>query len=442
MSAAAQQQVLAEVCDQVLELVGDRVHAIVQARGGVESLTRFANSRIHQNVSEDALGLVLEVTVDGRSAAAAGNQLDREALAALVERALAAARLRPVDPQWPGLAPPSPAAEVDHYDAATADATPEDRARIVKAFVDAGAGLEAAGSCSSHGVARALASSTGQRLGGLTSSAVLSGIHRTATSDGTADRSSIRLADLDGERAGRVAAEKARAAADALDLEPGSYEVVLEPRCLSNMLQFLGSLGFNAKAVAEGTSFVHVGDAQFDQSVSIWDDAADPRTFGLPYDPEGTPTQRVDLVRNGVTTGFVHDRRTAKAAGAESTGHATGSAAFGPVPQSVFFGGGERSPDDLVASMERGLLVTDFWYTRILDPKTQVVTGLTRNGVFLVEDGKVKNAVKNLRFTQSFVAALGPGKVLGLGNDAQLVGGRHVPTVHLASWSFTGGAKG
>lgn len=208
------------------------------------------------------------------------------------------------------------------------------------------------------------------------------------------------------------------------------------------MLQFLAYAGFNAKAHLDGTSFVHLGEAQFDPSVSIWDDATDPRTLGLPFDNEGTPKRRVDLVTDGVTTNLVHDRRTARLAGTESTGHGLGQESAGAYPSNLFLGEGGSSVDQLIGGVERGLAVYDFWYTRILDPKTQVVTGLTRNGVFLIEDGKVGPAVRNLRFTQSFVAALGPGKVKGIGSDGQLVNGMHVPSVHLAAWNFTGGAKG
>jgi predicted Zn-dependent protease len=115
---------------------------------------------------------------------------------------------------------------------------------------------------------------------------------------------------------------------------------------------------------------------------------------------------------------------------------------FGAVPANLFLGDGPTSLDDLIAGVERGLLVTSFHYTRILDPKTQVVTGLTRSGLFLVEDGKIGGAVSNLRFTQSYVSALAPGKVKGVGSDGRLVGNYHVPSLHLAGWNFTGGAKG
>ena len=126
----------------------------------------------------------------------------------------------------------------------------------------------------------------------------------------------------------------------------------------------------------------------------------------------------------------------------ESTGHGFGGDGGG-IPTNLFLAPGHRSPEELIGSVERGLLVTEFWYTRILDPKTQVVTGLTRNGTFLIEGGRVVGGVPNLRFTQSYVDALRPGNVLGVGDDARLFDGTyHVPTLRLAAWNFTGGAKG
>lgn len=152
----------------------------------------------------------------------------------------------------------------------------------------------------------------------------------------------------------------------------------------------------------------------------------------------------------GVTSGLVHDRRTAKALGARPTGHALPTGGFfGALPTNLVLDAGSLPPDELVRNVQRGLLVTDLWYTRVLDPRTIVVTGLTRNGVWLVENGRVVRPVTNLRFTQSYVDALAPGAVLGVGADPTLVaagtfdtGGYVVPSLHLAAWNFTGGARG
>ncbi len=441
-----------ETCDRVIELVGDRADALVSCGQGTSALTRFANSRIHQNMASDDDHIRLRVVVDGgRIAQASTTRSDTDSLERLVESTIAAARLCPPDPAYPGLAVPAPLAEVDHFDPATAAASPDARAEVVADFVGAGPDLEAAGYCSTDATTHALVSTTGLRCTSRTTMAQVDGIHRAAAvdgppTDGYGQTTSMRLADLDGRRVGDVAAAKATRGSDPIDLAPGTYEVVLEAKAVAAILLFPAWLGFNAKPYAEGTSFVHLGEAQFDERIDLWDDGTDPRSLGRPYDAEGTPKRRVDLVRAGVTVGLAHDRRSAALAGTESTGSSIGQESFGGYPGDLFLGAGDESLEQLIGGVERGLLVTDFWYNRILDPKTQVVTGLTRNGLFLIEGGEVTQPVQNLRYTQSVVGALGPGHVLGIGNDAQLVsnegGIAHVPSLRLASWAFTGGAQG
>jgi predicted Zn-dependent protease len=441
---------LLATCERVLALVGTEAEAEVTVTAGTEALTRFATSFIHQNVTDDARVVHLRVAVDGRVAEATDNRTDAEALGRLVRSTLDAARLQPVDAAWPGLAPPAAAPSVDHWDDATADAAPDARASRVGDFVRAADGLETAGFCSTEGVVTAFANSAGQRLTGRATQAQLDGIARTGTSDGSARAASVSLADLDGGNAGREATRRARDAADASDLEPGRYEVVLSPSCVVNVLGFLAIYGFNGRAVEEGRSFAKVGEAQFDPSITLADDVTHPKAVGVGFDAEGTPKRRVELVTDGITTGLIHDRRTAKALGAESTGNAiAGAGPFGALPANLVLEPGALDPDALVSAVERGLLVTDFWYTRILDPRTMVVTGLTRNGVWLVEDGRIVGPVTNLRFTQSYLEALAPDSVRGIGSDLTLVGGATfglgayvVPSLHLASWNFTGGAKG
>ena len=434
---------------EVLVIVDDRAEAEITVGVGRTALTRFANSFIHQNVAEDQQWARLKLVLDGRAATGSTNRLDRESLVRLVDETLEAARLRPVDPDWPGLAPPTAwlTLEDDRYDPRTHLSEPDARARVVKDFVDAGGGATtAAGYFSTKGWDVYFANNAQHRAGGRATMAAVDAIHRTPTSDARGWKFAPSIADVDGAAAGRLAADRALAAANPVDLEPGRYEVVLEPACVADVLDFLGE-GFNAKTYSEGRSWVRPKAALLDESIDIWDDVNDPRSIGVSFDAEGTPKAQRVLVREGVCRALVHDRRTAKRAGTRSTGHAVpGGEVSGPMPGHLFLGGGEQSPEELVADVERGLLVTDFWYTRILDPKTQVVTGLTRNGTFLVEKGKVVGAVRNLRFTQSYVEALGPGNVLGLGDDARLYelwgSWAHVPSLRLASWNFTGGAKG
>ena len=444
----------AELCQQVLDLVGDRAEAQVTASQSRPALTRFANSFIHQNVGEAGVSVSLKVALpDGRVAAASTTRADADGLAALVDGALAAAALRPVDPDWPGLAAAAAVAEVDHYDPATEAATPDERARRVRAFVDAGPGLRAAGYCDTDGGTTAFANSAGQRAEGRSTRATIDGIHQTGDSAGSGHATGARLADLDAGGVGAAAADRALRSQAAVDIEPGEYQVVLEPECVATILIFLAFYGFNSKQVIEGQSGIRLGEAQFDPAVSIWDDASDPAALGVPFDADGTPKRRLQLVSAGVSSALAHDRRTARKMDTESTGHAVAeSDAYGPIPSNLFLGPADASfgagTADLIAATGRGLLVTTFNYCRILDPKTQVVTGLTRNGTFLLEDGKVRGGVKNLRFTQSFLEALAPGNVLGISREARFADSEfgpglvHCPALRLGSWRFTGGARG
>jgi predicted Zn-dependent protease len=441
-----------ETAERALRLARTRAadaEVEVTVRQGHEALTRFATGFIHQNVASEVNHVLIRVALDGRNASTSvDGPADEESLGRAIDNVLEAARVRPADPEWPGLASPAPALPVDHYDEETAAASPDERARRVRAFVDAAGGLETAGFCSTTTVQLAFANTAGQRLAGRGSAAEVDGIARTATADGSSRTVSVRLADLDGRAVGDRAAAKARTASDPTDLAPDRYEVVLEPDCVANILSFLLVAGFNGKAVEEGRSFARVGETQFDRSLTLRDDVTDPGTLGIPFDIEGTPKHPIDLVRDGMTHGLLHTRRTAKAAGVESTGHAVeGGAAWGALGANLVIDRGDRSTEQLIAGVERGVLVTDFWYTRILDPRTQVVTGLTRNGVWLIEDGRIVRPVTNLRFTQSFLDALGPDAVRGMSAERALVLAGWdsvylVPSLHLASWNFTGGAQG
>jgi predicted Zn-dependent protease len=445
-----------DVAERVLAIVRDRAgseaaEAEVNVAHGTQALTRYANSFIHQNVSEDVSHVLLRVALDGHVASSSlDGPTDDETLGRLVGDVIEAARVAPVDTDWPGLTPPAQVPDPGHWDDATAAAVPDDRARRVRAFVDAAGGLETAGHCSTTVLRAAFLNTAGHSATGRSTEAALDGIARTSTADSVARGRSVRLADIDGAAAGRLAAERAQAASDPVDLEPGRYEVVLAPAAVADMLGFLAIYGFNGKALEEGRSFVRLGEAQLDPAFSIRDDVNDPGMVGVGFDIEGTPRRRVDVVVDGVSSAVLHTRRTAHAAGGgtASTGHAVeGGATWGALGSKLVVPAGDRDHDALIAGVERGIYVLDFWYTRILDPRTQVVSGLTRNGVWLIEDGRIGQALTNMRFTQSYAEALAPGAIRGIGSERELIGDAFatdvlVPSLHLASWNFTGGAKG
>jgi predicted Zn-dependent protease len=433
------------------------------------ALTRFANSVIHQNVAEEYVQVGIRVHVDGRTASASSTIVSDDGIDALVARVLAAVALAPVDPGWPGLTPPTPLGAVAPLDPATRDASPDDRASIVADFVAAAGGLETAGYCRTNHRREAFANSAGHVVASECADVALAGIARRAgqsgVADGVARMLSLRIADLDGAVLGARAAAKANAGVDPVELPPDRYEVVLEPTAVADVLEALAAFGFNAKAVAERRSFVRVGEEQFDRAITLVDDAP---AAGVAFDADGTPTQRVALVDAGRTVGLTHDRRTAAAAGGDavSTGNSIGSASFGALARHLVLSG--SAPDDppagevdgpvvdasaaeLVAGVERGILVTDFWYTRVLDPRTLAITGLTRNGVWLIEHGEVTRPLRDFRFTQAYAQALMPGAVLGVGRTTTSLPGDTysadmpwwtAPALHLAAWNFTGGASG
>jgi len=425
------------------------------------ALTRFANSYIHQNVAHSATSVRLRVHVDGRTATGSSTLIGDDGLRELVERTVAGCRLMPVDPRWPGLAPPSAAPGTGWLDEETVRATPDDRADRVAAFVAAAGGLECAGFCRTSMTSGAYVNSLGQTLSGAGSEASLDAIARTGGADGAARLASWRVADLDGAVLGARAAAKARAGVDPAELPPGVYEVVFEPGAVQDLISNLSFYAFNGKAVEERRSCVELGTDQFDPAVSLVDDVTEPGAIGLPFDVEGTPRHRLSLVDNGRSVAVAHDRRTAAATGGKPTGHSIGSIAFGPLTSNLGLVPAPGDPAtevdgpaadssvlDLVAGVGRGLLVTDLWYTRVLDPRPLVVTGLTRNGVWLVEDGEIRGAVQNLRFTQAYPASLAPGQVRGVGTTpvtqpASWLGAAYrAPALHLAAWNFTGNASG
>lgn len=428
--------------EQVLELAaaalpGADIEVIVDRNDF--SLTRFANSFIHQNVTEESTSIGLRAHLGGRTVAATTTS----DVAGLIERVQAAVKVAPLDPGWPGLAPVQPLSGTSAADAATA--SPDARASVVRDFVEAAGGLSTAGYCRTTYWTGSYRNSVGQALDASATSADMDGIARLNGADGVARRHSARLSDLDGAALGARAAKSARAQTGAEELEPGRYEVVLLPEAVSDLLANFAYYGFNGKFFNDGRCFAELGKAQFDPAITVIDDPFE--VGGRPFDQEGSPRSHLKLVESGITRAVAHDRRSAAEAGARSTGHAV-TESWGPTAVNMALAGGTTGIEQMIGSVRRGILVSDFWYTRVLDPRTLVLTGLTRNGVWLVENGEIVRPLRNFRFTQGYVQALGPGQVLAVGAEVVPQPNRRelttlsCPALHLASWNFTGGASG
>jgi PmbA protein len=412
------------------------------------ALTRFANSEIHQNVAESNVVVNLRVVVGKRVGVASSGRTDAEGLRRLAENATAIARVVEELDDWGGL--PGPGEQHDvraAYSRQTADASPEFRAEAVRAVIAAAdaAGVAAFGSFATGTESIAVANSNGARAGGTrTTSQIITVSMGPGGGTGYAEAAAVDATTIDAAAIGREAAGKARATADAVAVDPGDYSVVLEEYAVVDLLDMLGYLGFSALAVQEERSFFEPGRRIGSDLVTIVDDGYDPAGLPMWFDYEGVAKQRVPLVERGICAGIVYDSQTAARAGVGSTGHGLPAPnPWGPFPLNMLMEPGTSSREELIGGLDRGLLVTRFHYTNPVHPKLAIVTGMTRDGTFLVEDGKIVGPVKNLRYTQSYLAALA-GTVAVARERKTLkgfLGGVVVPAVRIDGWTFTGGTE-
>ncbi|MBI3522623.1 MAG: TldD/PmbA family protein [Chloroflexi bacterium] len=371
------------------------------------SVVRYSHSSIHQSAASDELDVHARVAVDGAVGTAEGGSLAPDALRDLISRAAALAKLQPANPTWPGFADPAPYRAPHAFDAATADLDPAGQARAIAAIcASLASGQRAAGTHSvdvtedaianTHGVA-AYAPATVAYL-----RALVQGEHGGA---GYADDLSRDHRGLDPAGIARRAREKCELDHDRARLAPGDYEAVFEEDAVAEILRFVSLTGCGGQAVREGRSFMagRIGEAVTGARFTLHDDALDPRQLAIPFDVEGTPKERVTLVENGVVRGPVHDRTGAKLMGTRSTGHAADPDRYarGGHAGNLVMAGGSATREQLIGAVTRGILITRFHYTNTPDPKRATMTGTTRDGTFLIEDGRIVGALANVRYTMS-----------------------------------------
>lgn len=435
-----------EIAEGALAVEGtDEVEATVFAESG--GLTRFADSAIHQHTERSDAQIRVRVVIDKRSASVSTNVLDPDAVAAAGRRALEMARLSPPDDLFPGLPADfgaslvSAEAEASRFDAETAEATPASRADRVAELVAVAGERPAAGFFSTSANEIALANTSGVRRHAAFTVASFTCMLRSG--DGSAHHessarhaSAIPVAEITEDLARW--SDRARGAGD---IEPGTYPVILMPQAVAELVQYLAYMGFGAKDVLTGESFLvdRAGKAVASPLVTIADDIAHPESMGTPFDLEGVWRERVAVIDAGVATGPVYDTRTAAEAGATTTGHATGSQAYGPFPANLVIHPGAGSLDDLIGGIAHGLLVRRFWYVNVVNQRETVLTGMTRDGLFLVHDGALGGPVHNLRFTQDTLAALESCSAVGAALQAVSSGWDSivVPALRLEGFTFT-----
>ena len=409
-------------------------------------LTRFASSAIHQSAWREDTGIRVRVVKGGRIGVAATNEFSEDGARRAAESARELADVVAPDPLFPGLAPPQPVPESNGFDETTAFTTPDHQAESVATLIaQCGRGVMASGAFETAASEVALVNTEGQFCWApSTQASVTTVVTADEGGSGFAETFASTLAEVDPEAVGRRAAMKAAASRRPQDLDPGRYTVVLEPAAVSTLVGFLAWIGFGGRLLAEGRSCFSGKEGQqvAQLAITIHDDATSPLTIGLPFDFEGTPRRRVDLIRDGVFLDGVYDRRTAKQAGKETTGHALPPPnPEGPFPLNLFMEPGDASVEDMIASTDRGLLVTRFHYSNVVHPLESTITGMTRDGTFLIESGEVARPVKNFRFTQSIVEALKSASMVG--RDTELASefffsASRVPALKVDSFHFTG----
>ncbi len=435
-----------EITDKVLSLSqADQTEVLVFSDDS--QLTRFASSYIHQNVAERDVHVRVRAVVAKRIGVASTNDLSAESLEKVVETALELARLQQENPDFVSLPEPASIPEVNAFSEGTASFTPEARARAVGDICRRAVenDLVASGAFSTSVQEIAVANSLGVFAYFPATLADLKTVIMGDDSSGYGASTAWDVEQMDAEAVGAEAVDKALQGRNPREIEPGLYTVILEEYATEDILEMLSYVGLGALAVQEERSFMcdRFGEQIVGSAISLWDDGLDPRGLPLPFDFEGVPKRRVSLIENGIAMNVVYDSYTAGKEGKMSTGHGLPAPnTFGPIPINMFMAPGEATLEEMIASTERGILVTRFWYTRPVHPKLAIITGMTRDGTFLIEKGEVAYPVKNLRFTQSYLDALSSVEMVGrttrlIRSDFEL-NGNHVPALKLGEFEFTG----
>jgi PmbA protein len=392
----------------VRESPADQTEALLLTEDS--SLTRFTHSEIHQHVAEKNGTVILRVIKGKKIAVITTNILRPPALRDALRKAISLAEMQHANEEFVSLPGPKPLHEVKTFFKNVDRLTPMRRAQIVRKLLGlfAERGCKASGAFSVGKVEAAVVNSLGVYAYQTYSDLFLHVIAAGENNTGYAGFVSRDTERLDIESLAREAVQKA-AGAPPVQVDPGEYEGVLEPYAVSELLSFLGGLGFHALAVQEGRSFFcnRFGQRRVNEQVTMYDDGLSPEGLQVPFDFEGVPKQKVTFFQNGIAKDVTYDSFTAKREGKDSTGHGLiAPNTEGPVPLNLFMDGGRSTLEEMIGSVRKGIYVTRFHYTNVVEPMQAVITGMTRDGTFLIENGELKNQVKNLRFTESVLKAL------------------------------------
>ncbi|HEU0075331.1 MAG TPA: TldD/PmbA family protein [Dehalococcoidia bacterium] len=441
------EQELQRMAREVLNAV-DADQAEVLIYGGTSALTRFANNYIHQNVQETDLTVRVRAVLGKKTGVAATDAVTPEGLRAVAERSVSLAKLQQDNEHFTSLPGPQPIAAASGPIAVTAECSAEQRAAIVATICRsaAKASLVAAGAFRTGESETAVMNSLGVWAYHADAAADINTVVMGETSSGYSEVWTRDVSEIDGAVIAAEAIDKAQRGANPQALEPGEYDVILEEYAVADLMDFFALLSFGSQAFLEKRSFMtgRIGQRIMGENVSIWDDGLSANGLPAPFDAEGVPRQRIDFVRDGVAKGVAWDTYYGAMGGEASTGHALPAGeTYGAIPTNLFMGTGDATKAEMLASTKRGIWVSRFWYTRTVHPLNVVLTGMTRDGTFLIEDGKIVAPVANLRFTQSYLEAM--NSVEAIGRESRLMphigGACRVPALKIKGWNFTGATQ-
>jgi predicted Zn-dependent protease len=389
----------------------------VQVDENIDALTRFANNAIHQHVAEHGLVVSIRTVVDGRTARVTTNRMDEDSLRVAIESAASLSMQQPKDPRLLPMLGKQKYRAARRFDPGTAALSPDDRARAVKCACQLAEeqGQVAAGIYASGQNQCVFANSRGLSAAHRQTHATFSITLQQGSAASWAKGNAGDYRRFNPSALAKTASEKAARAQNPVELEPGRYTVILEPAAVLDLVGFL-FYDFAATSVADKRSCFseRVGKLLLGTNIDIRDDVYHPDQLGMPFDGEGVPKQRVQLVQQGVVKNLVYSRQSAKQAKTRPTGHGFAPPnEYGEAPMNLVIGGGDEPIEKMIRSTARGLLVTRFWYIREVDPYEKVMTGMTRDGLFLVENGKIARAARNFRFNQSVLEMLRNVECLG-----------------------------
>jgi PmbA protein len=410
------------------------------------SLTRFAENTIAQNMARADHTLMARAVLGKKVGVAVTNSIKDEDVKKVVKDAEEIARYQQADPDFVSLPTSPPAPEVKGFFPKTSQYSPSQRAKGVEAAVRRcrSQNLAGTGAFQTETDVTCVVNSLGTRQYFPETKAHFS---LTASADDTASGWAQGydhdVNNIDIQNIAQRAVFKAILSSNPIELPPGKYAVILEEAAVASLLLFLGFLGFGAKTFIQGRSFMarKIGEKITGDNITVVEDPNHPMMNAMPFDYEGVVKKKVPLIENGVAKGVVYNSYYANQAGVESTGHALPpNNTFGPYPKNMVMSPGNSNLDQMISSTERGILITHFWYINYLNPMITQVTGTTRDGTFLIEKGKIKSAVKNMRIGQSILEAFSNVELMS--EDRKLCPQfgvvMYVPSMKIKDFTFIG----